>query len=102
MSFPTLVYKVPGHHFGPNGSTYDYLGVKDEDALAKALAEGWSLTLLDAIGGKSDASDEPEDNAAPSREELEAKATELGIKFDGRTSDAGLLKKIDAALAEGE
>ena len=32
------------------------------------------------------------------RAELEAKATELGLKFDGRTTDAKLLAKIDEAL----
>jgi hypothetical protein len=43
----------------------------------------------------------PEENAAPTREELEAKATELGIKFDGRTTDKRLLDKITASL-QGE
>ena len=38
------------------------------------------------------------DNAAPTRSELEAKATELGIKFDGRTSSKKLGKLIDTAL----
>ena len=39
-----------------------------------------------------------DDNAPPTRAELQAKATELGIKFDGRTSDKTLLAKIDAAM----
>lgn len=102
MSFPTLVYKSPGNHFGPDGSTYNYAGVNDQAELDKRLKEGWSLTLLGAIGCKLDESDESDDDSTPTREELEAKATELGLKFDGRTSDAGLLKKIDAALAEGK
>ena len=38
------------------------------------------------------------DNAPPTRAELEAKATELGLKFDGRTTDRKLLAAIDAAL----
>ena len=42
----------------------------------------------------------PEENAPPTREELEAKATELGIKFDGRTTDKRLLDKITEALKE--
>lgn len=99
MSFPTLVYKSPGNHFGPNGSTYNYAGAADQAELDQRLKEGWSLTLMGAIGCESDESD---DDSAPTREELEAKATELGLKFDGRTSDAGLLKKIEAALAGGE
>jgi hypothetical protein len=43
-------------------------------------------------------SDEPADNAPPTRAELEKMAGELGIKFDGRTTDALLRKKIDAEL----
>ena len=41
----------------------------------------------------------PDDDAPPTRDELEAKARELGVKFDGRTSDKTLLSKIEAALA---
>lgn len=41
----------------------------------------------------------PDDNAAPTREELEAKAKELGIKFDGRTRDKKLGQLIEAKLA---
>jgi hypothetical protein len=37
------------------------------------------------------------DDAPPTREELEQKAQELGIKFDGRTSDAKLEKLINEA-----
>lgn len=40
------------------------------------------------------------DDAMPTREELETKATELGLKFDGRTSDKKLTKLIAEALGE--
>lgn len=40
------------------------------------------------------------DDAMPTREELEIKATELGLKFDGRTSDKKLTKLIAEALGE--
>lgn len=43
----------------------------------------------------------PEDNAPPTREELEAKATELGIPFNGRTSDKKLSGLIATALQQG-
>lgn len=44
---------------------------------------------------------EPEpDDTAPTREELEAKATELGIKFDGRTKDKKLGQLIQDKLSE--
>lgn len=42
----------------------------------------------------------PEDNAAPTRAELEAKATELGIRFDGRTKDKKLGQLIEDKLSE--
>ena len=46
---------------------------------------------------------EPEaviDNAAPTRVELEAKATELGVRFDGRTKDKKLGQLIQDRLSE--
>jgi hypothetical protein len=42
----------------------------------------------------------PEDDAAPTRAELEAKATELGIRFDGRTKDKKLGQLIQDRLSE--
>jgi hypothetical protein len=39
-----------------------------------------------------------EDDAAPTREELEAKAKELGIRFDGRTGDKKLGQLIQDRL----
>lgn len=98
MSFPTIVYKCPGHHQA-HGTTYDYLAVEDETAMKAAIADGWFKTLPDAIDGKS--SFEESEHEAPTREELEAKAAELGVKFDGRTTDALLLSRINEAL-EGE
>lgn len=49
-----------------------------------------------------DADDSEEDNSEPTRAELEAKAKELEIAFDGRTTDRILAEKIAAALAEQE
>ena len=43
---------------------------------------------------------EPIDDSAPTREELEAKATELGIRFDGRTKDKKLGQLIQDRLSE--
>ena len=46
---------------------------------------------------------EPEsvdDETAPTREELESKATELGIRFDGRTKDKKLGQLIQDRLSE--
>jgi hypothetical protein len=43
----------------------------------------------------------PEDDAPPTRAELEAKAIELNIPFNGRTSDKKLGKLIQTALEQG-
>lgn len=43
----------------------------------------------------------PVDNSPPTRIELETKAKELGIKFDGRTSDRKLDKSIQDRIAGG-
>jgi hypothetical protein len=40
-----------------------------------------------------------QDDAPPTREELEAKAAELGIKFDGRTGDKKLGQLIQDRLS---
>lgn len=95
MSFPTLVYKCPGNHHCMGG-TYDYQGVADEAALDLAMTNGWFLTLPEAISG------EAEDVTAPTRDELEAKAIELKIPFDGRTTDKRLAEKIDFVLSKQE
>jgi len=94
MIFPTLVYKCPGDHHC-TGGTYSYAAVADEAELAAKRALGWFLTLPEAMAGESE---EPADNAPPTRAELEAKATELGIKFDGRTTDAALMRRIESEL----
>lgn len=98
MSFPTIVYKCPGDHHRAGG-TYSYRGAEDSEAFGKLLSEGWFATLPEAIDGKAA---KAEDNAAPTRAELEAKADELGISFDGRTTDKRLGEKIDLAIAESE
>jgi len=100
MNFPTLVYKAPGTHFASAG-TYDYRGVETPDQLEASIAEGWFLTLPEAIAGKAD-EPEQDDSAAPTREDLEAKAAELGIKFGKSTTDKSLAEKIEFVLGEQE
>ena len=43
----------------------------------------------------------PQDDAPPTRDELEVKATELGIRFDGRTGDKKLGQLIHDRLTGG-
>jgi len=61
-----------------------------EQAEAAAQAESQAVEIVDTA---------PEDEAAPTREELEAKATELGIRFDGRTKDKKLGQLIQDRLS---
>lgn len=109
MEFPTLVYRCPGN-CQRKGGTYAWHPVKDEAQLDAALADGWFVTLPEAI----QAHDLPQnpngkpvaeatkpvvaEDAPPTRAELEQKAAELGIKFDGRTSDRKLAAVIEEAL----
>lgn len=78
MEYPLNLYK----------SAESFVNVANDEEKDAALADGWFLTVTEALAGKAD------DNSAPTREELELKATELGIKFDGRTTDAKLGKLI--------
>lgn len=76
--------------------------------VAKRVAEGWSTSKADALAPKPavpvaaapapalDVSDD--DDAPPTRAELEAKAAELGIKVDKRWSDKTLGERIETAL----
>jgi hypothetical protein len=119
MRFPVKLYKVPGRK-RKDGIRCDWLEAFDQRSLDVSLARGWYLSLADAQaaakGGTqhpskapsvvstissepvAEAADAVADDAPPTREELEEKARELGIKFDGRTGDKLLLKRITEAL----
>lgn len=92
--FPTLVYKDKGPHHRPGG-TYDYKAVNNADQFSDALAGGWFAALTEVIEPTAAVADH---NGPATREELEAKATELALKFDGRTRDKKLATMIDEAL----
>ncbi len=98
MEFPNFVYRCPGPHFGPRGSTYNYVPVANEEELVLRIVEGWCTTLDEAVDGKPAAPAVPADDAPPTRAELEEKARELKIKFDGRTTDRKLSMLIESAL----
>lgn len=63
--------------------------VVDADEVEAKLADGWFLHPDDAINAKK---------TTPTRAELEQKATELEIKFDGRTTNKKLSEAIDEKL----
>jgi len=112
MSFPTLVFKKGGAH-QMKGGTFSYRGIDDEEALEAALADGWvaSMVELEAVSGEvkpvvvaakvEEVKEEKVDEVSPpTREELVAKATELGIKFSKNLGDKKLAALIEAKLAE--
>jgi len=98
MQFPTIVYRSPGANPGPNGTSYDYKGVEDAKALEAAIGEGWHVSLVAAVVPVAVADVPEDDDAPPSRDELEVQAVKLGLKFDGRTSDAKLARMINEAM----
>lgn len=96
MKYSDIVYKTPGPHQRPGG-TFDCKGVSSKAEHAEALKAGWFDTLPEAIEGK--AAEKPSAfEPPPTREELEAKAKELGIKFNNKTTDKELSTKIAEAL----
>lgn len=109
--FPALVYKDKGKH-QRKGGTYDFTGVNNTEELEQKISEGWFYNLEDAIAPAKPVekpSQEPakpisepvlDDSAPATREELEIKATELKIKFDGRFSDRKLAQLISEALSK--
>ena len=103
MEFPAFVYRCPGAHFGPNGTTYESIGVNDEAQLQSALKDGWSKTLVEAaieFIEPKEALDSPKEvsNSAPTREEMLQQADKIGLKIDRRLSDAKLIEKINEAM----
>ena len=97
MIFPRMVYKCPGP-LQRAGGTYAQKCVDDAESFDAAMLDGWYADMLTAISPPAPVEPVkptiPDDNAPPTRAELEQKATELGLKFDGRTSDMKLGKMI--------
>lgn len=97
--FPTMVYKDGGTHQRPGG-TFSYMGVNSPEEMKEAIACGWSDSLEKAANGDSEPVEDTIDEASPpTREELEAKAKDLGIKFTHRSKDKTIADKIAKALS---
>lgn len=88
-----VCYKVVDGGNGEEGSDIE---------LETALAEGWHRTHAEALGSDALVGEisGTGDTDPPTREELEAKATELGISFGATIKDETLLKRIEEKLAE--
>ena len=105
MDFPTIMYRVPGPHKKPRGGTYAYRGAEDQEAFDALISKGWFPSYDEAVAGKISKKaamkieGEPiDDISAPTRDELETKAKELGVSFNARTSDKKLSERIAEAL----
>lgn len=101
--FPRMLYRQPAvgrDALALQDGAYDWSTVADAAGLDAALSEGWHLTPADANEAAQAAQqpEEPADDAPPTRAELEAKAADLGLKFDGRWGDKKLADAIAAAL----
>jgi hypothetical protein len=112
LEFPRLLYRS-GTAWSLEAGRFDLLEVASAEALEAAQAEGWHLDQYAAkeaheaaqpvapVEQAIDAAPPAEpayDASAPTRAELEQKAAELGIKFDGRWGDKKLSAAIDAAV----
>lgn len=116
-----IVYRVPGKHYGPGSKTYDFAPVNSEEDLKQKLEEGWFNTLEEAVNGKAKSlkrarneegeyiGDDPStpdvneawvEDSSPTRDEMEAKAKELGISFKKKTKDKQLLALIEERLSK--
>ena len=97
--FPTIVYRTPGPHPKPRGKTYAYKGAADQAEFDMLLGRGWFPSYEDAVVGKIVAAVSEIDTVSPAtRDELEAKAKELGVSFNARTSDKTIAERIASAL----
>lgn len=99
--FPTILYRTPGPHKKPRGVTYAYKGAADQEEFDSLIAKGWFPSYEDAVAGKLSPKvieEQIDEVSGPTREELEAKADELGLSYDGRTSDKKLAERITEAL----
>lgn len=94
-----MLYKYPGKMLKHNSGSYDYLIVEHEDA-DEHVKQGWSITIEDAVlahekrNVEATSEDEIDSDSPPTRAELEEQCKKLGIKVDGRYSDARLAKLI--------
>ena len=106
--FPKMLYRFPAQGVNDHAlqdGTYDTMIVGSPEQESDLFAQGWRTTPADSRQADIDARIAAEQAAAaaaaaalPTRAELEQKATELGVRFDGRTSDKALTDRIRAQL----
>jgi hypothetical protein len=89
--------KAAGENSTPAGKPKPKWAMKPVKRKKPAKPLDWRDQVKTAPAPEPEPIDE---DAAPTREELEAKATELGIRFDGRTKDKKLGQLIQDRLSE--
>lgn len=102
--YPLMMYRS-GSQMKWDGGLWDTLVVIDVAEHESAIADGWmSPAEAYAKANQPEAMQPPQliesvdEISPPTREELETKAKELGIKFDGRWGDKRLSDAIEQAL----
>ena len=100
LTFPRAVYRSPGGVKAGKGLSYDAKRVEDRAAYDAAIADGWTHAPGEKPApAKAPAlAPEPDDDAPPTRAELEDQAAKLGLKVDGRWSDKKLAERIIEAM----
>lgn len=100
MEFPRSLFKSPGDQWVGGGS-FAIEHVEDLAQYHAAKKAGWFDSVPEALAAwkASLAAPVVADDAPPTRAEMEQQAKTLGIKFDGRTTDAALLRRIESAGA---
>ncbi|MFB1502123.1 hypothetical protein [Thiocapsa sp. N5-Cardenillas] len=99
------VYRTPGDRRHPTRGFLYAQKVVAPDDLDAAIADGWNPDFDAACGLAAPVADpEPEqvaadDDAPPTRDELLAKAAELGLAVDKRWGDARLAAAVAEAVA---
>lgn len=86
-----MIFRCPGPKEW-EGISYDSRLIDGDE-----IPQGWYETILDAQKAAAHPAD-INDSGEVTREEMEQKAKELGLKFDGRTSNRKLLTMIEEAL----
>lgn len=98
MDYPRHVIRVPGNSKSHNMVPHDLRYVLDASEHKAARAEGFCDDYAEALSmaGSAPAA-APDDNAPPTRAEIEQEAEALGIRLDRRWGDKRLLDEIAAA-----
>ena len=98
MDFPRSLFKSPGDQWVSGGS-FSIEHIEDMTQYHAAKEAGWFDSVPEALASWKAAkvAAPVADDAPPTRAEMEQQAKTLGIKFDGRTTDSALLRKISEA-----